>query len=477
LVIEDGFGRQRRTRRFHRTDKLRRLVPIGRSGYITLDALRWLHDTRAALVHLDTNGELIAASVERGSDFAALRRAQALAPGSPAGLEIARGILAAKVEGQRALLDELPEGAEAREPVQLALGAIESATKLDMLLAAEAQAAAAYSLAWSPLPIRFAPRDAPKLPEHWLTFGQRTSLLTGGPRTATNPPNAILNYCFALLEAETVFGCHGVGLDPGLGIFHTDQRDRASLALDIMEAARPAVDAYVLALLTQRTLSAHAFVETREGGCRITPQFAEQLAGTCEVWRSHVAPVVEDVAHTLADYSSSKLPALTPLTRRNRKQAWDERAPDRRRRRSRSEFAQLPSTCRDCGSPLDDRRRGYCDECRARRFAEQGPAARQTAAAVLAQLRAEQRDPAHGGRAAEIRGRKNAAHQAEVRAWNGERPDPEVFRAEILPGLRRARIADLVEATGLSEHYCSLIRLGKTIPHPRHWDALRAVVS
>jgi hypothetical protein len=28
-------------------------------------------------------------------------------------------------------------------------------------------------------------------------------------------------------------------------------------------------------------------------------------------------------------------------------------------------------------------------------------------------------------------------------------------------------------ATGLSEHYCSLIRLGKAVPHARHWEAFR----
>ena len=93
---------------------------------------------------------------------------------------------------------------------------------------------------------------------------------------------------------------------------------------------------------------------------------------------------------------------------------------------------------------------------------------------MLALLRAEQRDPAHGGHAAEIRGRKNAEHQAAVRAWTGERPEPAVFEAEILPELRRVPIAELVEASGLSEHYCSLIRLGKKVPHPRHWDALRS---
>ena len=39
------------------------------------------------------------------------------------------------------------------------------------------------------------------------------------------------------------------------------------------------------------------------------------------------------------------------------------------------------------------------------------------------------------GRAAQLRGEKNAAHQRTVRAWIGKRPDPAVFTAEILPGL------------------------------------------
>jgi hypothetical protein len=106
-------------------------------------------------------------------------------------------------------------------------------------------------------------------------------------------------------------------------------------------------------------------------------------------------------------------------------------------------------------------------------FRRAGPAARQRAAEVLAQLRSEQRDPAHGARATELRGRTNAARQAAVRAWKGERPDPETFRSEIQPGLRRKPIGELVAATGLSEHHCSLIRLGKKAPHARHWEALR----
>jgi hypothetical protein len=52
-----------------------------------------------------------------------------------------------------------------------------------------------------------------------------------------------------------------------------------------------------------------------------------------------------------------------------------------------------------------------------------------------------------------------------------------VFTVKILPGLRETTIAELVAVTGLSEHYCSLIRLGKRVPHPPHWETFRAAAA
>lgn len=474
LVVEDGIGRKRQTRRFHRAGaKLDRLVLIGHTGYITLDALRWLRDVNAALVHLDADARLLTTSVVAGPTLPPLRRAQALAADGPAGVEIARELLAAKVAGQRAMLDELPGASASVEPVERALEEIGEAGDLAGLLVAEAQAANAYWQAWSELPIPFPVRDTGKLPVHWLTFGQRASLITGGPRLASNPPNAILNYLYALLEAETILACHAVGLDPSLGIFHTDQRDRASMALDAMEAARPAVDAYLLAMLTQRTLSARDFAETRQGACRMAQPFAVSLAETCSAWREQIAPIGEYVAHTLAQHATAPVPRLTPLTRSNLRAAWDKRSPHRRQRIKSGSTLELASTCRDCGAELLNRRLRYCEDCRKQRWEQHASRGRQNARQVLAALRAEQRDPGHGGRAAELRGTKNAAHQRAVKAWAGERPDPAVFTAEILPGLRDTPIPALADASGLSEHYCSLIRLGKRVPHPRHWEVFR----
>ena len=243
LVVEDGIGRERRTRRFHRASgAVKRLVVIGHTGYVTLDALRWLHEVRAAMFHIDADGRLLTTSTVPGRNIPALRRAQALSTMSETGVQVARELLHAKVAGQASLLGELPGGEEARDDIDRASCDINEAQSLPALLTAEAQAAAAYWGAWSELAVPVATRgrrDESSIPDHWRTFGHRHSLLTVGPRMACNPPNAILNYLYALLEAETTIACHQIGLDPGLGIFHTDQRDRASLALDAMEAARP----------------------------------------------------------------------------------------------------------------------------------------------------------------------------------------------------------------------------------------------
>jgi hypothetical protein len=260
-------------------------------------------------------------------------------------------------------------------------------------------------------PVPFPERDRRQLPEHWLTFGQRRSLLNNGPRNATNPAGALLNLVYTLIEAETTLAVHAVGLDPGVGIFHTDRRDRSSFASDVMEAIRPAGDAYVLALLTQRTLHAADFIETRQGGCRLHPNLVRELLATLRGWRQQAAPIAEHMAHALAQASPAELPLLTPLTHSNHHDAWTRRAPERRTR-SKPAALVLPTSCQDCGAVLPDRRRRYCSDCTAQRVARRGDRGRSAAQAVLAQLRAEQRDPAHGGRAAQIRGEPTSTRTA-----------------------------------------------------------------
>ncbi len=75
--------------------------------------------------------------------------------------------------------------------------ALPDAETIDAIRLLESQAAAAYWSAWRDLPIAFPKKDLPRVPEHWRTFGTRKSPLSGSPRLAANPPNAILNYLYA----------------------------------------------------------------------------------------------------------------------------------------------------------------------------------------------------------------------------------------------------------------------------------------
>jgi CRISPR/Cas system-associated endonuclease Cas1 len=143
-----------------------------------------------------------------------------------------------------ASLAHLPEATDAVGAFEAARAALGAGGSIEEARPAESQAAAAYWSAWSDVAVRFARSEAAKVPEHWLRFGARSSLLTGGPRLAVNPANALLNYLYALAEVESRLVLLAVGLDPGLGIVHRDQANRDSLALDLMEAIRPEVDSF-----------------------------------------------------------------------------------------------------------------------------------------------------------------------------------------------------------------------------------------
>jgi hypothetical protein len=226
---------------------------------------------------------------------------------------------------------------------------------------AERDAALAYWTGWRDVEISFRKSDADLVPRQWHSFGKRISPLTTGPRLAANPINAILNYLYAILEAETRVALLTIGLDPVLGIVHADYRGRDSFALDVMEAVRPKVDAYVLQLLERRTFRAGDFFETRKGVCRLLRPFTHELARTAPVWAELVAPVCEQVAKTLAEAPGSKVKrVLTPLTRSNH---VDAREAMRRRPRSQLRLPLPEKVCKNCGGELPRRERVYCDAC------------------------------------------------------------------------------------------------------------------
>jgi len=80
------------------------------------------------------------------------------------------------------------------------------------------------------------------------------------------------------------------------------------------------------------------------------------------------------------------------------------------------------------------------------------------------------------GEAAARRGQTVADRKQAIREWErqfGKIVDLTIFEREILPLIQEVPLSRLVKATGLSLRYCSQIRRGEKVPHPRHWLALR----
>lgn len=114
LIVHDGIGRDRETRRFNRaTSKLDRLVVLGHTGFITLEAMRWIRDVGAAFVQIDNVSNVVAMSTaERQSSARQLRRAQVLAADNAAGGQQLAELLRAKLVEQAHLSAEFLEGGE-----------------------------------------------------------------------------------------------------------------------------------------------------------------------------------------------------------------------------------------------------------------------------------------------------------------------------------------------------------------------------
>jgi len=348
LVLEDGIGPQRRQARLPRVGHdLRRLVVIGADGMISLAALRWLADQDTAFVMLERNGKVLATTGPVKPSDARLRRSQGLALQSGIALKIARELIIQKLHGQEQVIRKFFKESSMTHVIADARRSVAQAKANEEIRRWEAKGALAYWSTIREVPVNFSKSDSLKIPEHWKRFGSRVSPLTNSPRLAVNPANAILNYLYAVLESESRLALAALGLDPGIGVLHSDLRSRDSLASDLMEPIRPKVDALLLKLLGSEQLHREWFFEQRDGNCRLMASFAPKLSETAVMWRTAVASFAEWIARSFWDSRVKQVRPDAPATRLTQRQRSEGRMSllenDREEERPR------PALCRTCG--------------------------------------------------------------------------------------------------------------------------------
>jgi CRISPR-associated endonuclease Cas1 len=468
LIIEDGIGAERYHYRLPRIGhRLKRLVIVGSDGLLTLAALKWLRDQDASLAFLERNGRVLSVVGPASSSEAKLRRSQAFAIGNGIGLEICRTLIDAKLRGQERVLRQTLNCPATAQTIADARNNLASAKSFDAIRNLEAIAAASYFREWRERPVSWPKADLQRIPAHWRFAGSRQSPLTGGPRLAVTPVHALLNYVFALLEAETRLAIASLGLDVGLGLgLHTDTADRSSLAFDVLEPVRPEIERWLLSWIESEPLRRADFFETATGNVRLMAPMCTKLSETVSVWGKLVAPWAEYVARTLSvgtksGHARNSVPP-TRLTQQRRTETkgkvWIAAV----------ESPKTDHLCRGCGKRIENRS-SNCGDC-----AIDGATERLVNAARIGREAA--RSPE--ARTKHVASRRR--HAQACSAWNASMQPSwltsEVFSKEVQPLLAEVPTAAIRTRLGVSRWYAGKIQQGYR-PHPRHWQALARLVG
>ena len=264
VTPESGDGSPREIRRDIPLRDLDRMV-MGEGVHATMPALMEMMRRLIPISFIDGLGRFLGSYQPAAPDHGAARLRHFRRTSDPEfALGIAAEIITSKIYNQRRVVQRVAANRRAENqdvPSFLStvmleldhhLNGISSARSIESLRGLEGIAAARYFAAWAAL-----------LPAAF-PFERRST------RPPLNPVNAALSFSATLVYNEMHAAIHAHGLDAALGLLHTTENGRWSLALDLMEPFRPVVaEALTLDLFSHRMLNESHF-EARDGGIFLT---------------------------------------------------------------------------------------------------------------------------------------------------------------------------------------------------------------
>jgi CRISP-associated protein Cas1 len=399
VVIDNAPGERRwRETRFPRGRcDVSRIVVRAPDGTVSIAALDWCARMGIAVSFVASDSSLINCLVPDAPHDGPVKRAQAVSAVTDDAVILARYILGKKMDSQiQAVERDFPRlgvGNSTSRSISLSKihackeSLVETSTLVEFLTV-EGRAAQIYWELLVATPLPWKEWALKRIPAHWATISPRTNGKRERVRDATDPFNAILNYCYTLLEVETRVACEASGLDPDLGLIHVDDRLRESFIYDLLEPLRARADVWALELLHKEKLHPAMFHELREGVVRLDPDLTRLLASVLMPrFAKATSEIANDYAKQLRRISvSRRLVREAPNPIAERRDSWAR------------------STCGYCNEPLPRKGLKFCGRHCYLRYSVEVAKPIEKAKAKLAVMRAAGLNPGHGGEAAKRRG-------------------------------------------------------------------------
>lgn len=284
-----------------------RIAVFGSVG-LSAGVRNWALGNEVEVVMASRKGNYLGTMLSHGQRYRPARlRAQVALAGTTRELALARGFVHAKITKQRILLER-----SNRRPVHEAVaGASDNLAGLVGMLPGATNTAEVMGLEGAAA--RFYFQALGQLVPEGLRFAERTR------RPPQDLFNSAISYLYTILMGECVTALHAAGLDPSIGLLHTDQDKRASLALDLMEELRPwLVDQVVLEAARQGRLRPDHGTREKDGGVLLTKE------GKTLIVDAYERRLLGSVRGALPDYSGSRRRHIYRQAQRLRAAVMDE---------------------------------------------------------------------------------------------------------------------------------------------------------
>jgi CRISPR-associated protein Cas1 len=232
------------------------IIIDGKSGHISLQALRWLSANNIPIFLMNYDGSVISTILPPAPVKADIRAAQFQAASNPQRkFTIAKAFVQAKIARSLQVLDWLRQRYDIEREVQVTkreASKLPKASTVIELRTVEGRTALGYWQAYAKV-----------LPE-WLRFEGR--MTNTKAMNATEPVNAALNYGYGFLKVECRMAINTIGLGPAVGFLHesTGQQTRESLVYDLEEPFRFLIDLTVIKAFESGWLRPDDFAFTRD---------------------------------------------------------------------------------------------------------------------------------------------------------------------------------------------------------------------